>query len=252
MLTNKRKKALNAGVKKIVLNRNALLLFFLSLLFNASVFGETAAGHGWEEISNFDGIRVFKKEVPDSPILALKGETVLDFPIARVATVMDQIEKQPQWVPYLLEAKQLKQISFYERIIYTCSYSPWPLRDRDFLAHSSVEVNQQESRITVNMRSVEGPEAPVREDRVRGEIASCVFVLQALEGGKKTYFSMEMVVDPKGLIPKWVANLVQKKWTRKYIEGLRGQAARPETKDHPFVLELLGMGKHGLPGKAKK
>lgn len=229
---------------------SVLLFFFFSLFFSASVFGETGGGSlGWEEISYSGGIRVFKKEVQDSPILALKGETILDFPIGRVAAVMDQIEKQPQWVPYLVEAKQLKRISFYERLIYTCSDSPWPVRDRDFLAHSSVDVNKHERKITVNMRSVEGPEAPVRGDRVRGEIASCVIVLQALDGGKRTYFSMEMMVDPKGWIPQWVVTLAQKKWTRKYIEGLRGQAAKPEIKDHPLVLELLGIGGHGLPGK---
>jgi hypothetical protein len=221
--------------------RSAILILLLLPFFSGSpVFGESEGGSsGWQKISDLDDIQVYKKEITDRPLIALKGETVLNFPIEKVATVMDQIEKQPQWVPYLLEARQLRQISFYERLIYTCSRSPWPVKDRDFLAHSSVEVDQKREKITVRMRSVEGHEVAVRTDRVRGDLSSCIIVVQSLEGGQKTYFSIEILVDPKGWIPKWVVNLVQRKLTRKYIEGLRVQVARPEIKDHPLILELF-------------
>jgi hypothetical protein len=222
--------------------------FVLALLLTFPVLPVKAEENpGWKQISFSNGIAVYKRKEPDSRIFAMKGESVINAPIGRVAAVMDQVEHQTQWVPYLGEAKQLKIISFYERIIYTNNDSPWPAKDRDFLMHSILEVDRKAKKITVTLKSFEDPIMPVRKDRIRGNMARCVIVLESLDNGMKTYFSIEVHVDPKGWIPKWLVNLVQRKWTRKYIEGLKMQMNRPEIKkievtkefpDQPFFIKI--------------
>ncbi len=87
--------------------------------------------------------------------------------------------------------------------------------------------------------SFEDPIMPVRKDRVRGNMAQCVIVMKSLGNDLKTYFSIEVHVDPKGWLPVWLVNLIQRKWTRKYIEGLRMQVKRPEIVEHTMVKEFL-------------
>ena len=194
----------------------------------------------WRLLSEGDGISVYVQEAPNNRFMTFKGESILDIPLARVATVLDEVESQPQWVPYLIEARHIKYLSFHERWVYSCSNAPWPLKDRDFFTHSTVEVDKKLRKIIVHMRSEEGPASIARPDRIRGNMARLVMALESRAGGAKTHFSMEVQVDPKGWVPDWVVNLVQSRWPRKYIEGLRRQAARAEITPHPLIKELFG------------
>ena len=194
----------------------------------------------WRLLSERDGISVYVQEVSTGRLMAFKGESLLDIPPAKVATLLDEVGSQPQWVPYLIEAKHIKYLSFHERWVYSCSNAPWPLQDRDFFTHSVVEVNKKIKKITVHMRSEEGPASLARNDRIRVDMDRLAMVLESRDGGAKTHFSMEVRVDPKGWVPDWVVNLVQSRWPRKYIEGLRRQAAKPEIKNHPMIKELFG------------
>src|SRR5690349_8969755 len=57
----------------------------------------------WEKIREQDGITVFRREVPGSPVLAFKGEGVVPAPIEKVATIIFDTTRAPEWVVDLAE-----------------------------------------------------------------------------------------------------------------------------------------------------
>src|SRR5262245_45461719 len=70
----------------------------------------------WEKIDDDDGIAVFRREVPGSPIIAFKGEGVVNASILRVASVLVDTSRATEWIDSLTEAKTLKKISEDEYI----------------------------------------------------------------------------------------------------------------------------------------
>jgi hypothetical protein len=224
----------------MICNRIGTSLVVLSLALVPHALPANAGQHPtWKRISGDDGITVYSRKMANSSVVALKAESIIQVPIGKVMTVMDQIEQQPEWVPSLTEAKEVKRISFYERVVYSSGNAPWPVKDREFLVHSKLAVDQAERKMAVTMQSIEDPEVPVHRRRVRGELHTSTIVLQSLENDTQTYFSIEIHSDPKGWVPKWIVNLVQTRWPRRYLLGLRAQVARPDIVEHPRRAEIL-------------
>ena len=46
----------------------------------------------------------------------------------------------------------------------------------------------------------------------------------------KTKIEVEVITDPKGLIPTWIINMVQKSWPVKSIGNLVKRASQPDIK----------------------
>ncbi len=213
-----------------------LALLAVLLLLGA---GSCRAEGDWEELSDENGIRVWRRETDGSPIVALRGEAVIDAPLARVASVLDDTPRQVEWACNTVEAKVVRAISPTERIVYNLTHAPWPVADRDFVFHAVVTPDRKERTLTYELHSVEDKGMPPDEDKaVRGELIDSRYVLKELEGGK-TRLTVTIQADPKGSVPKWVVNLAQKAWPRETIEGLRAQCAKADVKDLALANEWL-------------
>jgi hypothetical protein len=213
-------------------------LAFLSLLLLLGV-STCLGGNSWEELSNEDGIKVWRREVEGSPVVAFRGETIIDASLAKVANVLDDTPRKGEWVCNLLEAKNVRMISTMERVEYNRTSAPWPIKDRDFVFRADVKVDKKAKAITILIKSVTDPLMPVDEDKaVRGELLDSSYVLTSL-GDNKTRVVVEIQVDPKGSVPKWVVNWAQKGWPRKTLDGIRGQCAKSDVKELALVKEWL-------------
>jgi hypothetical protein len=222
------------------LRRGRFTLVLLAVLLCAPP-GGSEDRPGWQLSSRFDGITVYYREIPNSPVVGLRAETVIDAPIGKLMTVLDQIERFPEWVPYVTQAQQRRASSFYVRTIFFCGKAPWPVADREFLVYSRLEIDPSRRQLTVRMGSIEDPEVPVGRGRVRGELHSCLVTLRSVDLDSRTFVSVEVRADPKGWIPKWIVNWVQTRWPRMYLMALRAQARRPDIRMHPRSAQVLGV-----------
>jgi hypothetical protein len=76
------------------------------------------------------------------------------------------------------------------------------------------------------VKSVEHPKAPAKDSiGVRGVILHGRYVLQP-KGPNQTFVKAEYLADPKGILPTWVVNIVQKNWPYKTLAGLRKQVKK--------------------------
>ncbi len=188
---------------------------------------------GWERLSDEDGIVVYQKDLAGVATISLRGEAVLDANPEDVFAVMKDNAAAHEWMPMVVEKRDLKQISETERIEYTHISMPWPLSDRYFVNSGTVE-HLADGTLKVFVKSVDKPEY-AEVDKVLGELKYSEFLLKPVDDGQRTSLVLEVNTDIKGHVPKWMVNAAQKSWPRKFLTGLRDQLAK-RGKLHPPAL----------------
>jgi hypothetical protein len=195
---------------------------------------EVAAAGTWQSLDNGGGISVWKRDIPGSPIVAFRGEAMIDASIAKVAQVLSDTARKTEWVASAAVARDVRQISALERIEYNRTVTPIILKDRDFVFRAVTEVDREARRVRITMNSVEDPAVPVDPHFVRGRLLASCYILTAC-ADQRTRVEVEIQADPLGSVPKWVVNFFQKSWPRKTLEGIRRQAARADVGEHPLL-----------------
>jgi hypothetical protein len=201
--------------------------------------GSVSAGKvgpdGWEQISNKDGVQVFRRSVPGSPLKSMKGIGTVAAPPETVALVLLDDDRAPQWVDSLAESKVVKVNSPYDYVEYNHVAMPAFIHDREFVTHVTMGVKRDIK--TAFIKSEPGDDSAVarRPKIIRGSLSG-YYELKAIDGGKHTLLTIELHSDPKGWIPAWVVNLFQKDWARETIAGIRKQVQKTDLKPPaPFV-----------------
>ena len=193
----------------------------------------------WEKVRETDGITVYRSHVPGSGVLAFKGEGRVDVPLLKVAHVIIDPSRGPEWVDSLTESRVIRQISELEFLEYDHFAMPFIIRDRDFVSRVTVAPDPAAQEIAISYISVDDPETPPQKRYVRGDLVYSVFHLRA-EGPNATRVEAEILCDPKGSLPKWLVNVFQKSWPVKTLQALRRQAARPDVTPDPVLAHLFG------------
>lgn len=213
-------------------------VFFIGFLLWAPT-SLMAQGGDWEKVSEDDGIEVFKKELPGSPLIAFKGQGVVDASIFKLIQILLDDSRSVEWVDDLVEAKQIRRISETEVIEYNHIKTPVVMKDRDFVIQCKAEADPKNKVFVLKMKSVKDPSAP-QTDYVRGEIMDSSFTIKSLDNGTKTHVVAEIHADPKGSVANWIINMFQKKWPRNTLEGLRKQAVKPDVQENLYYKKLFG------------
>jgi hypothetical protein len=214
---------------------NLKLVSAAALLIGTSALSPAHAGDDgdlgkWIEVGKSDGITVSRKEIPGDPVFAYKGEGVLNAPIGKLISVSRDVSRQKEWVNRLEMAKVLRELEPGHRVIYLKIDTPWPVSDRDFVIDSRMTVDRAKKTAVFDIHSVEDPLAPPDDCCVRGKVHFNHIEMRGLDGGR-TAITAEAHVDPRGSIPKWIVNKIQKTFPHKSIEGLLKQVAKPDIPD---------------------
>ncbi len=180
----------------------------------------------WVKTSADDGIVSWKREIKGSSIIALRGEGVINAPIVRVASVLLDYTRAPEWVDSLEEVHVVRMLGPLAFIEYDhVSTPPVILKDRDFVCRGNIDIDVQEQSLTLRMVPATDPSVPVKSRYVRGELRG-FWKLVSIDHGKQTRVTAEMHGDPKGSVAKWIVNLFQKGWAHSTLQSLREQVAK--------------------------
>lgn len=189
---------------------------------------------------------MFRRDVAGTSIVGLRGEAFVAAPIVRVASVLADRKRSTEWIDRLVKTKVIREISESESINWNHIKTPSPLKDRDFVFRSLITTDPAKKKVVFSYHSVTDPIAPEYDDYVRGSFKSGKFELTMAErtnkDGSKTKGTIvvaEVVVDPKGAVPTFIVNMVQKSWPHKTLTALRKQVAKPDIKDDKRVVERL-------------
>ena len=199
------------------LSRRAWALAIVSTLLS-----DTALA--WEQIDEGDGIRVYKKDIPNSDLVAFRGDSLIDAPIEKVLWVLGDNKYRTEWVDRLKFSKILEQKGPYEYIVYQHFGLPFPASDRDYVYRGKA-VKAGVGKVVLLLESVEHPKAPETVG-VRARLVRSRYELIA-KGKDQTIVIVEIQTDPKGWIPSWLVNMIQKSWPRKTLTALKKQVRKP-------------------------
>lgn len=206
------------------LSRRAWVLAVASTLLSGTAWG-------WEQIDEGDGIRVYKKDIPNSDLVAFRGDSLIDAPIEKVLWVLGDNTYRTEWVDRLKHSRILEQKGPYDYVVYQHFGLPFPASDRDYVYRGKA-VKTGPGKVVLHLESVEHPKAPETVG-VRAQLVKSRYELIA-KGKNQTIVIVEIQTDPKGWIPSWVVNLIQKSWPRKTLTALRKQVKKPYVKSIPL------------------
>jgi hypothetical protein len=191
----------------------------------------------WERVDSKDGIDTYRREVPGSPLLAIRGVATVNGSLLHVASVLLDTTRLTEWMDRVVEARTLVTLGPLHKIEYERASVPFPLTDREFVVESWVDIDPVNKQVILRARSTQHPLAPVGK-LVRGDVISSTFALTPIDA-EHTRLVAEIHTDPKGSLPKWMVNLAQKSWAYDTITGLRRQLARVTDHDNPELKSAI-------------
>lgn len=219
----------------------ALLLLTLTISALPASAGAIPAD-GWTLVSSESDIKVYRKKVSGSDLLKYRAEGVINAPPAKVMSVIRDTARLQEWTKKVKAVKRVSDPSPDEWIEWVRVSMKWPVRDREFLYRSRMEYEPASGSIVVRVASVTDPHIPPSKGAIRADIHEGLYRLTSLGRGRRTRVSAEIHADPKGKIPDWIVNIVQKKAPRTTLRNLSRQARKPDILEDERALELLNAG----------
>jgi START domain-containing protein len=188
--------------------------------------GLSVRAQDWTLVGNDHGIEIYRREIPGSGVVALRGVGTIDAPLWKIASILLDTRRAPEWVDSLKESRVLRRLGLNGYVEYNHIAGPLVMKDRDFVSDVAIEVDPRAKTFALIYKPSDDPGVPASR-HVRGEILSGVFRATSLDNAR-TDLTAELHCDPKGALPKWIVNLFQKNWPRNTLEAIRTQAAKPD------------------------
>lgn len=205
-----------------------------------------AAAGEWEIVSDSDGFVTKRKSVEGSNIFAFRGETVVNTPIGKILSVFLDSSRRGEWVNRFHSSTDLQVTSEWDRTYWIRFATPFPTSDRDYVLNARGTIDEARRVVTANIKSVTHPKGPEDDCCVRAEAMGTYYRFEAVPGTGTTKMEVEVHTDPKGMLPGWMVNLIQKSWPKKTLLGLAAVASDTSVLPHPdfadWDLEELPVG----------
>lgn len=162
---------------------------------------------------------------------------MIDGKIADIVAILRNVEGAKNWVPNLVERSYVENISDREAVLYDVSDLPWPVTDREMVVHHKLSMGDDNKSLVLNFKSVSHPNKPKNEKYVRAIIYKGQ--IDFIPKGDKTFVRITIQVDPMGVIPKFVVNLVQVNMPYEFLMALNKYASKTHLKPLPGLQVML-------------
>lgn len=216
-------------VQKIHKYAFAFLLICLSI---SVVQGQKS----WNLISEKDGIKVYSKAVETSKVKAVRVECFMKSSASQLVHLLMDLPVASEWVSHTKSCTLVKKISPSELFYYSEVGLPWPLENRDFVAHIKVTQDPDTKIVTVNAPAVPGWVAE-KKGIVRITHSIGHWVITPLQQDQvKVEYTLQ--VDPGGIIPAWMVNMLAAQGPTESFKNMRKQLLLPRYKNVnlPFII----------------
>lgn len=205
--------------------KHAFVLVALTAFF---VSGYSQA-YEWKLKKEVDNIQVYFRKSPDSKINELRIETTVEASLSSIVTLMRDVPSFKNWIYKCVESKRLHTPSPHESIYYGEMDFPWPLSNRDFIAHSQVSQNPETKAVIITSKGLPGyvPEKPglIRMPHldVKWEITPI--------GAGVVHVAYNLQSDPGGSIPAWLINMAIDQGPTNSIQQIQEMLSKDKYRD---------------------
>ncbi|WP_184546421.1 START domain-containing protein [Mucilaginibacter sp. FT3.2] len=187
------------------------------------------ADGGWTLHTNDDGIKVYTRTLVTSKVKAIKVECVLDASPSQLVAVLMDIKNSEDWVYHTAANYIIKQVSPSEIYYYSLVKVPWPVNNRDFIAHIKVTQDAATKIITVDAPCITDM-IPQKPNIVRIQQSAGKWVITPTNDGKvKVEYTLH--ADPGGNVPSWLVNMFVTQGPMESFKKLKLQLQKPAYKN---------------------
>ncbi|WP_300411247.1 START domain-containing protein [uncultured Alcanivorax sp.] len=181
--------------------------FLLGLLLLGGSALSVADTAKWVLVTDRDGIQVYRQDDDSSRLKTFRGVGLV--PVAdfnAIGALMDDYEAVASFMHMVSEIRDLHRASPYQRDVYVTTRLPWPVKDRD--APLRVTFYQEPDSYDLVMPFSLNPEVfPEQSDYVRMPQMEGYYRFEPLSPGE-VKVTIEVILDPGGAIPAWLANII--------------------------------------------
>jgi len=196
---------------------------FLTLALAAPV---AWAQNAWEPLYDEDGIKVWRKEVPNSDFVAFRGIGKIRAPLLNVAAVIHTADREEEWMANCSEARVLGYTGRVDAYVYHRVGSPAPfVADRDTVLKTKTQLMAAEKSLKIEFENTVLEKMGPVEDVVRMPTLKGHWILKQVDT-YTTEVEYQVQADPGGALPAWLVNLVSKKLPLETLKGLRRQVEK--------------------------
>lgn len=173
----------------------------------------------WEFVKEKDGIKIFTRKENGENLKSFRGEAVFNTSIEKISSKLGTKNNFDWWDEDLRDVKIIdieedKFISYY--LMYPV---PWPLSNRDLCAKASITIDRQNKRKIVHAKPI--PTAlPERKGCIRIQNFYQKWDVQAIDDHHVKVI-LEGFIDPAGVVPAWIYNMVITDTPLKVMRALR-------------------------------
>jgi len=196
----------------------------IALAVTLPLQADSASSGGWERVYEYDGIAIWKREVPGQEVPGFRGQVVVDADIDAVRSAIEDWQHHTEWMHRCVESKQLKRLNEIESLLYNRTDSPWPASDRDVVVRTKRQVSSGGSEILLSFQNVQTELQPAVGGVVRMPKLAGFYGLTRLRPGEtKVVYQVE--VDVGGSLPTWIAKRVARDMPYETLARLRSRVA---------------------------
>ena len=198
--------------------------FFLTFILNPAF-----AQKDWKLAKQKEDIKIYTSSVPNSNVKAIKVECEFKAKASELVALLLDVETSADWVYHTKSAKLIKRVSPSELYYYSEVSVPWPVENRDFVAHLTVTQHPASKLVTVDGPAVSGF-VPVKKGIVRIAHSTGKWsILPVANNRIKVEYTLH--VDPGGSLPTWLVNLFATDGPLHIFKQLKLQLQKSEYKD---------------------
>ena len=226
------------------------LLLALSALFSAfspawSAPASSNEDPDWTLVSDRNDIQVYMKHRDESRLKTFRGITrfTLNDEYSLVALLNDY-PSFPKWLHFVDSAEEFGRTSPLDRQLRFTTQLPWPLADREAVLRAKVTQTLNTEQESVMITLINQPDAlPPNNNYIRFPEMTGLLGFTRL-GNHEVEMTYELILDPGGYIPAWIANILLRDAPYFTLERLRRIVNKPEYQNHYYdYIDLHGPGR---------
>lgn len=199
-----------------------LLFPFLLSLFYHSANAQT----DWTLKRAKDGISIYTKTMSSSGLKGIRVKCSLPAKLSQMVALIMDVDAGEEWVYGTKSSVLLRKVSPSELYYYSEVDIPWPLSNRDFIAHLIVSQDPRTKVVTIN-GPTEATYLPVKKNIVRVNHSNGKWILTPTKNNS-IQIDYTLEVDPGGTIPVWLVNLFATSGPTETFKKMKTQIQKPQ------------------------
>lgn len=178
--------------------RNVLAL---SLVLSAQ-----AIAMDWQLVKNKNNI-VIEEQTHPNGFVKIKATTSLFSCISAFEQLLHDTANAPSWLSHVQSVTVLSAPSAVENYVHTQFSAPWPVKNRDMVTYSITDKSNP-NRLQIGIQSA-SDFIPLSKGFERIEYVEASWIVEQKD--ETVVIEHQVIADPGGNIPKWLANSMARK-----------------------------------------